>query len=365
MKRLFSIMFATVLLAGGFALPAQAELRRMSPADVAAGTFPFPMWIEDANGVRIAPCTDLAVCLEGIAIPAFPDPLFEVIYFGAEKIADVGVGADGLGPARVRIIMAIEAFPDEVDPTVPVLSNGILVRIDNALPGDYRVTLPYDVDHDDDPATPKVAEFTLTPDPQSNRVLGVFPAEVLVAATLPTSITDALTGPIDTFLLPSASEGGAPLAPVTVGTGRFLFDGGVLEAETFVTGSPTGRNFARIIGPAGFGTVTFNQFGLFGQLPDIHDRRAELSTRNGKIQVSGTSNLAAVPAGTTLTITTEEAVPQALGTTLTRADGSFSFTTRAPRLLPVPGGAVGREVKALRIDSGVAGPVTVTPLVIR
>jgi hypothetical protein len=345
----------------------------MSPADVAAdGTFPFPMWIEDANGFRLAPCTDLAVCLELIPIPAFPgdtaippvDPtqVFEVIYFAAEAAADVAVGADGLNPARVRIIMAIEAFPDELDPNVPVLSNGILVRIDNALAGDYRVTLPYDVDHDDDPATPKVAEFTLTA--VGDRVLGGFPAEALVPATLPTSITDALTGAIDVFLLPSASEGGAPLAPVTVGTGRFLFDGGALEGETFVTGSPTGRNFAQIIGPAGFGTLRVDQFALFGQLPDIHDRRAELNTKNGKIQVSGTSNIAAVPAGTTLTISTEEAVSQVLGTTLTRADGSFSFTTRAPRILPAPGGAVGREVKALRIDTGL-GQVTVTPLVIR
>jgi hypothetical protein len=362
MKRLLGILFTAVLIAGGLALPAQADLRRMSPADVAAGTFPFPMWIEDANGLRIAPCTDLTVCLELIPIPAFPDAAFEVIYYGLEAGRDVGVGVDGLNPARVRIIMGIEAFPDEIDLVTPVLSNGILVRIDNAHPGDYRVTLPYDVDHDDDPATPKVAEFTLTA--VGDRVLGGFPAEALVPATLPTSITDALTGAIDVFLLPSASEGGAPLAPVTVGTGRFLFDGGALEGETFVTGSPTGRNFAQIIGPAGFGTLRVDQFALFGQLPDIHDRRAELNTKNGKIQVSGTSNIAAVPAGTTLTISTEEAVSQVLGTTLTRADGSFSFTTRAPRILPAPGGAVGREVKALRIDTGL-GQVTVTPLVIR
>jgi hypothetical protein len=374
MKRLLSILFATALLAGGFALPAQAELARMSPADVAAGTFPFPLWIEDANGLRLAPCTDPTVCLEGGTIPAFPgdlvDPLlgFEVIYFAAETGADVGVGADGLNPARVRIIMAVEALPDELDPNVPVLSNGILVRIDNALAGDYRVTLPYDVDHDDDPATPKVAEVTLTP--VANRVLGEFPPHGLVAATLPTSITDALTGPVGPFLRASATPGGAPTPFATPATGgTFLFDGGLLEAETAVTGSPTGRNFARIIGPAGFGDRTFDTFVLFGQLPDVHDRRAELNTKTGKIQVSGTSLL--VPPAT-LTIATEEAVPQVLTPTPVpvRADGSFRFTTNAPRLLPAAGGAVGREVKALRItpQPGVGQPVaqpTVTPLVIR
>lgn len=371
MKRLLSILFATAVMAGGLALPAQAELARLSPADVDPVANPFPLWIEDANGLRLAQCSDSAVCLEGGTIPVFPgdtaippvDPtqVFEVIYFAAETGADVGVGADGINPARVRIIMAIEAFPSEVDGLTPVLSNGILVRIDNAPAGDYRVTLPYDVDHDDDPATPKVAEFTLTA--VNDRVLGGFPAECdpLVQVCPPELITDALTGAIDVFLLPSATPGGAPLAPVTVGTSRFLFDGGALEAETAVTGSPTGRNVARIIGPAAFGDVTFDTFVLFGQLPDLQDRRAQLNTKNGKIQVSGTSNLAAVPAGTTLTITTEEAVPQALGTTVTRADGSFSFTTRAPRLLPAPGGAVGRQEKALRITPQVVAPPTVLP----
>jgi hypothetical protein len=176
-----------------------------------------------------------------------------------------------------------------------------------------------------------------------------------------------LTGPIGPFLRPAATPGGTPLPPFDpdpLAPGPLFLQDVVaadLTGGDFVTGAPGGKNFVTVVGPGVNATV--DKFILVGQLPEILDRRAELQTRNGKFQVTGTTTL---PATTTLTITggtgpAFNAVP--LGTAIVQADGTFRSTVRAPRGFPAPP-ALG-QVNGIMINPGVAGQATVSPLVIR
>jgi hypothetical protein len=345
MKRLLSILFATVLLAGGFVLPAQAELQSFSPGLDANG---FPLWFQDANGLRVGPCTDVAVCFEGIAPPAFPDPLFEQIYYAAEIALD---GAPGAGVATGRVIMAIEGFPEELT-LAPIVDNAIVIDLRDLTPNaTYTVTTPFG------PPIQVIADA-------AGRARGGANACV---EGLPCPFATALTGPIGPFLRPAAAPGGTPLLPFDpdpLAPGPLFLQDVVaadLTGGDFVTGAPGGKNFVTVVGPGVNATV--DKFILVGQLPDILDRRAELQTRNGKFQVTGTTTL---PATTTLTITggtgpAFNAVP--LGTAIVQADGTFRSTVRAPRGFPAPP-ALG-QVNGIMINPGVAGQATVSPLVIR
>lgn len=348
MKRMFSILFATVLLAGGFVLPAQAELQSMSPGLDANG---FTLWVQDAEGMRLTGCLNATVCNEGAPFPPVTDPLFEFFYYNA------GVnfrGEPGFGVGNNRIEMIVQGLPDEVT-GAPTVLNIIFIELDGvAANSSFVVTTPYG------------APITVTSD-----VDGAFVGEFLLdGAPLVegggTNILDP-DAPVGPFLLPVDANGDRLPPFVDPATGdRFLQDAAAADVTggDLVTGSPTGRNFVSVAGPGiPGGIATLDRFVVFGQLPDILDRRAELQTRNGKFQVSGTTTL---PATTTLTITggtgpTFNAVP--LGTAIVQPDGTFRSTVRAPRGFPAP--AAAGQVNGIMINPGAAGQATVSPLVIR
>jgi hypothetical protein len=348
MKRFLTIMLASALLAGGIALPAQAELQSLSPGLDANG---FTLWVQDTKGVRLAGCLDPGVCNENAPFPIPPDPLFEFFYYSAgvnfRDEPGFGVGRNN------RVEMNVQGLLDEVT-GLPIVSNNIFIELDGvAANSAFVVTTPYG-----DP-------ITVTSD-----TAGAFVGEFLLngAPLVEGGGTNVLdpAAPVGPFLLPVDAQGNRLPLFVDPLTGiRFLQD--VVAADVtggdLVTGSPTGRNFVSVAGPGiPGGIATLDRFAVFGQLPDILDRRAELNTRNGKFQVSGTSFL---PAATTLTITggtgpTFNAV--SLGTATVQADGTFRSSVRAPRGFPAPA-ALG-QVNGIMIAPGV-GQATVSPLVIR
>jgi hypothetical protein len=350
MKRLLGILFTAVLIAGGLALPAQAELQSISPGLDANG---FTLWVQSPDGVRLASCLDPTNCNEGAPFPIPPDPLFEFFYYNA------GVnfrGLPGFGAGNNRIEMNVQGLLDEVT-GLPIINNSIFIELDGVAPNSqFVVTTPY--------GNP----ITVTSD-AAGAFVGEFDSE---GAPLPEpapaggNVLDP-AAPVGPFLLPVDAQGNRlpPFVDPLSGL-RFLQDVAAAELTggDLVTGSPTGRNFVSVAGPGIPGGVArLDRFAVVGQLPDILDRRAELQTRNGKFQVTGTSSL---PATTTLTITggtgpTFNAVP--LGTAIVQADGTFRSTVRVPRGFPAPP-ALG-QVNGIMINPGAAGQPTVSPLVIR
>ncbi|MGL5929276.1 MAG: PKD domain-containing protein [Dermatophilaceae bacterium] len=127
------------------------RLAAVGPRDPEHG---FPMWYEDAAGVRLAlgigpdPMTPVVGELPNPGAPVsfphnFPDESF---YFAAEAAMAVG-GTDVVG--RARLVLALEAAfggPGTPDPSARVVFARIRVRIDDVVPGaTYVVTHPYGV----------------------------------------------------------------------------------------------------------------------------------------------------------------------------------------------------------------------------
>ena len=189
----------------------------------------FPMWFEDANGLRLdlvidgdpmAPAVgELPVPGDPLAFPGnYPD---EAFYFMAEaRLAVGGAGVEG----RARVIMALEAafggsgVPDD---RARIVFGRIRVRMDDLRPDtQYKIVHPYGVIDSPDYKTDDNGRFFHTFD------WGIFendPAGVL------------RTGQVAPFL---QWDAGAPAG--------YIGDG---VTDHQIIGSPFGANFVMIEGP--------------------------------------------------------------------------------------------------------------------
>ncbi len=199
---------------------AYGALFGVSPVDPANG---FPQFYRDTNGVN------LVLGINDAALTAF-DPVIpgnafsvqtgfgaEAFYWAGESIIDLPGGGTAL------LVLALEAAYANEDPADgdQVVFGRVRIRIDVTTPGTYTVIHPYGTD-----VFPNV--------PPGTRAINMTRDIGLAAG----DFEAALTSDIGPFLI-------AVSPPPPTG---FVGDPGVAQT---VTGSPTGNNFFKIIGPAG------------------------------------------------------------------------------------------------------------------
>jgi hypothetical protein len=200
------------------------RLRFAGSVDPATG---YPLWFEDANGLRLELVLNndpLAPVIGELPDPAgpfaFPDNFpDESFYFSAE--AELEVGGTGV-VGRARIILALEAAFGGAGAPVPganVVFARIRVRMDDLIPGaTYVVTHPYGVTGD------MVAD-------DRGRVFETL--DLGIAENNTAKVVDS--GQVAPFL---SWDNGAPAG--------YVGDGVTAHR---ITGSPFGTNFVRIEGP--------------------------------------------------------------------------------------------------------------------
>ena len=224
----------------GFALTAHAQLT-VGPLNPATG---FPQWYQDPT----APAAQLEICLDQVLCEFTPpiqgNRFSQRIGFGKRAFfwnAQANIGQ------RAEMEMGIQTLF-----TGGVVRNGNqrvrnFIRIDlRNLPrqGTYRVVHPFGTE-----------TFNVVPDPVNGNLEVNFVRDVGGR-----NFSSALNGPVTRFLRSVNPPAG------------FLGNASVF---TRVTGSPTNRNFFRLIGPAGVNlggpptqrnVVTTNQFKIMGQV---------------------------------------------------------------------------------------------------
>ncbi|GER22263.1 hypothetical protein NCCP1664_07600 [Zafaria cholistanensis] len=216
-----------------------------------AGPYGFPVYYEDASGLKLEQCLDAN---EAMCDPAFlvgegldPErPLHigttaaesnwpgESFYFQSEAVADTTAGGDA------TLVMALEATFANEEPKDgdQVVFGRLRIRVDTPAAGTYTVTHPYGVDTFEVDTPADGINFTedITPAPQN---FGL-----------------ALRSRIAPFLQSTAG-------PVETDTGTYLADPAV---PTAVTGSPFETNFFRVTGPDGQVIAETDQFTLLGKV---------------------------------------------------------------------------------------------------
>ncbi len=208
-------------------MAAQENPNRLAFAGPIDPTTGYPLWFEDANGVRLELVLDadpLAPVIGELPDPAsplhfpnnFPDESF---YYSAEAELDVG-GTGVVG--RARIIIALEAAFGGAGAPAPganVVFARIRVRMDDLIPGAvYVVTHPYGV----------TAEMAADDRGRVFETLDLGIAENNTAKVLE-------SGQVAPFL---TWDAGAPAG--------YIGDGATAHK---IAGSPFGTNFVRIEGP--------------------------------------------------------------------------------------------------------------------
>lgn len=247
MPLLFLVLFA------GSAPLARADLLQFGPVDPANG---YPAWYQDKTGLALDSCINLnqaeldgGWCLllpvdlpTGTAPEDFPDNFAEEHFYWS------GVAEGDVGDTRLLLVLALEeAFGNgPVEAGDQVVFTRTRVRI-HPLPfdGDYTVYTPYG--KFDFPGM-------LASDPR-----GIFFSEDIGLA--PGDFTQAMTGRVGPFLLPSATLGGAEMAALTAAnpipdTDPTHFGGlpGDLIAPLVTAYPGTGKSY--IADPARIGPVT-------------------------------------------------------------------------------------------------------------
>ena len=205
--------------------------KRLAFAGPAHPMHGFPMWFEDASGLRLELALDADPMTPAIAdLPVPGDPLAfpgnypdEAFYFMAE--ARLPVGGSGVA-GRARVILALEAAfggGGAPDPRARIVFGRIRVRMDDVIPGQkYVITHPYGVINDADMTADENGRFFHTFD------WGIFENDC--AGVL-------RTGQVAPFL---TWDVGAPAG--------YIGDG---VTDHRITGSPLpfSTNFVRIEGP--------------------------------------------------------------------------------------------------------------------
>jgi len=142
MKKFIAILCTIAFLAGGMATQAGAALQAVGPVNPATG---YPIWYEDANGLRIELCLDQnGMCLAVLPNPALPpsvpgnwDPAGEAFYWLAEAtLADPGVDA--------LLVLAMESsFVGAITPGGQAAFTRIRIRMTPTQTGTFVVSHPY------------------------------------------------------------------------------------------------------------------------------------------------------------------------------------------------------------------------------
>lgn len=193
MKFRFTFLLAVLLLlvSFGFSSTTSAELAAVGPPSPENG---FPLWYQDANGVSVAQCLDIANCAfepgdlpPGCTEVSFPDCFpEELLYYSAEVVENVtqpGFSA----PIGVKFVAAIEGFvDDEAVPPAPATANLLVFRISGAA-ADIPVGTAFTVNH-------PFGIHELTAD-----VAGE--ARLVVEVLGPAPFDAALGGPVGPFLV--------------------------------------------------------------------------------------------------------------------------------------------------------------------
>lgn len=265
------LSFVVLLGIGG---PAQAGPSSVSPTVNA--TNGYPDWYGDSTGMTLLLCTDPANCFFDPVDPANPDSVTlgvggETFYWMAEGLIDMpGLvlpnppGPDVIG-GQALLVLAVEAAFGNLAGN-PVIGDQIVftrvrIRVDVPVAGTYTVTHPFGVETFE-VATPGIRAINSevgAPHVAGN--IGLIGDVGCVA--LPCDFSLALGGLVDPFLRwDPASPPAAPAGFV----GNFNIPHAVL-------GSPTGRNFFRVDGPAGSNLggpgVDFVETNLFSNMGQI------------------------------------------------------------------------------------------------
>ena len=232
---------------------ASAQLAAVGPNDPVNH---YPSWYQDQNLLQLELCIpNGGGCL---ADPPVTGNVFsQTTGFGEEAFywsAEASVPAGNTALVSGIVILALEAAYASAVPRDgrQIVFSRLRIRL-NGLPnaGPYTVIHPYGQ-----------RTFTATPDPA---VTGTFLINFTqdVGAAAVGNFTRALNGPITGPFLTAVN----PAPPAG-------FIGNPRRLQT-VTGSPTGNNFIRIIGPAGTdiggpaatpNTITIRRFNLMGRI---------------------------------------------------------------------------------------------------
>lgn len=276
-SQLLRSIFSAIVL-GIIGTSSAMAVNRVGPVDPING---FPLFYEDASGLRLDLCTNQAACFFAPPDPglpaSFPDNYpDEAFYWAAEAIMSEAAGVNAI------LVMAREAafFNGPVVPGDQVVFSRIRLYIDGApqmVGNTYTVTHPYgSVTFTSEagdagpgvkgPGLSTTTDIGITKPLEFNESLNVFPA----------------------FLIPESFanfDGTANLSLLTPGT---LFADALNAAgTTAVKGSPNGTNYFRIEGPeihtvypsyqcqdpAGFAIpdcVELNQFAMQGRVASRH-----------------------------------------------------------------------------------------------
>lgn len=235
-----SVVALVLILAGTSAAIGES---RVGPTDPING---YPMFYEDANGLRLDLCTDLNKCFfepPDPGLPAsFPDNWpDEAFYWAAESIMQE---ADG---TKAILVMAREAafFNDAAVDGDQIVFSRTRFYIDGApqmVGNTYTITYPYGT-----------VDFVSAPGDAGPGVKGEgFSDTRDVGISNPMEFTASLNE-FPVFLTPALPDGTAGRRG-SLPPGTLLVDDSPLGTGTRLTGSPYGTNFFRIEGPE-IGTV--------------------------------------------------------------------------------------------------------------
>ncbi len=222
-------------------------LARVGPVDPSNG---FPLFYEDASGLRLGLCTNPNVCFflapnptAPVAFPAnWPD---EAFYYAANA------SMSGVGGARALLVTALEAafVNGAVAPGEQMVFTRVRVRMSGLIAGaTYTISHPWG-------SQQEVAD-----------AFGTIFATSDVGAGQAGAFGVAVGGGVGPFVTPVGFLPGAP-------AGTFISDG---ATETTVQGSPLGQNYFRVSGPniaslfpanaVGANTAQIDTFVIQGQV---------------------------------------------------------------------------------------------------
>ncbi|MBI5118988.1 hypothetical protein HZA56_21195 [Candidatus Poribacteria bacterium] len=242
MLRKVSVIMLAVMLIFSCSHAALAALAAVGPTNPQNG---FPLWYQDGTGLSLQLCLDALNC---VADPPIPGNAFsQQIGFGAEAFYWSADSLINIPSGNALLVLALEAAfasadGNPADGTQLVFSR-VRIRIDTPVAGTYTVVHPFGTEvFQNVPAGIRAINFTTD--------IG-----------LPTpNFASALAGDVGPFLTAVA-----PAAPAG-------FVGNPLVDST-VTGSPTGNNLFRVVGPPGSNldglggrVVETNLFAVQGQV---------------------------------------------------------------------------------------------------
>ncbi|MCB2048788.1 MAG: hypothetical protein KDE32_11250 [Novosphingobium sp.] len=291
----------------------------------------FPLWFEDANGVRLALVTapdpmapaigEMPTPTDPVSYPAnFPE---EAFYYMVE--ARLEVGGNGV-VGRARVIMALEAafqgngLPEYAStmamtpkPHLGVVFARMRVRIDDLVPGArYVIRHPY-------------GETDLFEADDRGRIFETCDLGVAEGNTLRVLVT----GEIAPFL---TWDAGLPVGYIGDGATEHQVTGGPFRNHVEIAGPGVGQGSAHAVGPdlvrSTLFTVQGRRFGTVPNttpsgLPDLRINSAEFRISKKEFRIGGT--VSPVSFGGQSNVVTVRVNGTVLGDALPDATGAWDF----------------------------------------